>query len=213
MALVRVAVADDHCLVLDTVRALLEGDGDFEVVAAVDSAALLLRAIAQTPPDLVVLDVRMPGMDGLACLELIRRQHPGIKVVMLSGVDEPRVVQRALRLGAAAFVTKEVDPRDFAAVLRQALEETVASQPAGLQELDDGQQQVRRLLTPSELAVLEALAGGLVNKQIAADLGIAQQTVKFHLTNVYRKLGVSNRTEAIRYAFERGVVEGGLVAG
>jgi two-component system nitrate/nitrite response regulator NarL len=212
MALVRVAVADDHCLMLDTVRALLEADGDFEVVAAVDSAALLLRAIALTPPDLVVLDVRMPGMDGLACLELIRKQHPGIKVVMLSGVDDPRIVQRALRLGAAAFVTKEVDPRDFAAVLRQALEETVASQPAGLREHDDGQQEVRRLLTPSELAVLEALARGLVNKQIALELGIAQQTVKFHLTNVYRKLGVSNRTEAIRYAFERGVVEGGLVA-
>lgn len=212
MARVRVVLADDHRLVLDTVRALLEADGGFDVVAAADSAAQLLRAVAQMSPDVVVLDVRMPGTDGLACLQLIRERHPRIKVVMLSGVDEPRVVQRALRLGAAAFVKKEVDPRDFAAVLRQTLDETVASQPVGLQDADDGLEEVRRLLTPSELAVLEALARGLVNKQIALELEIAQQTVKFHLTNVYRKLGVANRTEAIGYAFDRGLIDRVLAA-
>lgn len=212
MARVRVALADDHRLLLDAVTALLEADGDFDVVAAADSAAQLLRVLAQTSPDVVVLDVHMPGTDGLACLQVIRERHPRIKVVMLSGIDEPRVVQRALRLGAAAFVKKEVDPRDFAAVLRQALEETVASQPAGLEDADEGLQELRALLTPSELAVLEALARGLVNKEIARDLEIAQQTVKFHLTNVYRKLGVGNRTEAIRYAFERGLIDRELVA-
>jgi len=212
MTRARVVLADDHRLMLDTVRALLEADGEFEVVAAVDSAAQLLHAVAQAAPDLVVLDVRMPGTDGLACLKVIRERYPRIKVVMLSGVDEPRVAQHALRLGASAFVKKEIDPRDFTAVIRQTLEETVAAQPAGLQEADDRLEELRRLLTRSELAVLEALARGVVNKQIALELGVAQQTVKFHLTNVYRKLGIANRTEAIRFAFEHGLIDRELAA-
>jgi DNA-binding NarL/FixJ family response regulator len=195
---------------VETVQALLESDGGFEVVAAVDSAAELLAAVGRAAPDLVVLDVGMPGTDGLACLEELRERHPAVKVVMLSGVDDPRVVGRALRLGAAAFVTKDVDPRDLAAVLRHTLEETVDCRPARLQARDDGMREARRLLTPSELAVLEALALGLVNKQIATELGIAQQTVKFHLANVYRKLGVANRTEAIRFAFANGLTDRAL---
>ena len=96
-------------------------------------------------------------------------------------------------------------------MLRQAVEETVATQPAALQE-DETVDCSRQLLTASELAVLQALARGLVNKQIAADLRIAPQTVKFHLTNVYRKLGVANRTEAIRFAFQHELVEPELVS-
>ena len=92
-------------------------------------------------------------------------------------------------------------------MLRQAVEATVLTQPAELNEANALLHEVQALLTPGELAVLSALGRGLVNKQIAADLRIAQQTVKFHLTNVYRKLGVTNRTEAVRYAFEHELVE------
>jgi DNA-binding NarL/FixJ family response regulator len=208
----RVVLADDHPLVLETVEALLDADGDFEVVAAVGSGTELLRVLETSPPDLVVLDLRMPGTDGLDCLRSIRDRHPAVKVVVLSGADEPRLAQLALRLGAAAYVKKEVDPRDLTAILRQALEGTVVSHAAGLALPDDRLDEVRRLLTPGELAVLESLARGLVNKQIAVELEIAQQTVKFHLTNVYRKLGVANRTEAIKYAFDCGLSERSLAA-
>ena len=207
---VKVVLADDHRLMLEAVCAALEDDGDFDVVAAVGSADEALRAVAQSRPDVVVLDVRMPGTDGLACLQLLRERHPDVKVVMLSGLEDARLRLRALRLGASAFVEKRVDPRDLAAVLRQSVEETVISQPDRLEEIDDGLAEVRSLLTASELAVLAALGRGLVNKEIASELAIAQQTVKFHLTNVYRKLGVANRTEAIGYAFEHGVVEPAL---
>ena len=211
MPRIRVALADDHRLVLEAVRATLEEDGDFEVVAAAESARQLLSGLACASPDIVVLDVEMPGADGFACLRELRERHPRVKVVMLSCHDEPRFAQRALRLGASAYVRKLVDPRDLASVLRQAVEETVASQPAALQE-DEQPDHAAALLTASELAVLRALARGLVNKQIAADLSIAPQTVKFHLTNVYRKLGVANRTEAIRFAFQQELVEPELVS-
>jgi DNA-binding NarL/FixJ family response regulator len=211
MPRIRVVLADDHRLVLDAVQAMLEDDGDFVVVAVAESARQLLPQVAQKAPDIVVLDIAMPGTDGFACLREIREKHPRVKVVMLSGHDEPRIAQRALRLGASAYVRKQVDPRDLASVLRQAVEETVASQPEALQESADADD-AAALLTVSELAVLRALARGLVNKQIAADLQIAPQTVKFHLTNVYRKLGVSNRTEAIRFAFQHELVEPELVS-
>ncbi|HET9673537.1 MAG TPA: response regulator transcription factor [Gaiellaceae bacterium] len=211
MPRIRVVLADDHRLVLEAVQAMLEDDGDFDVVAVAESARQLLPQVAQKAPDVVVLDVAMPGTDGFACLREIREKHPRVKVVMLSGHDEPRIAHRALRLGASAYVRKQVDPRDLASVLRQAVEETVASQPAALQENAEADD-AAALLTVSELAVLRALARGLVNKQIAADLQIAPQTVKFHLTNVYRKLGVANRTEAVRFAFQRELVEPELVS-
>ena len=211
MPRIRVVLADDHRLVLEAVQAMLEDDGDFDVVAVAESARQLLPQVAQKAPDVVVLDVAMPGTDGFACLREIREKHPRVKVVMLSGHDEPRIAQRALRLGASAYVRKQVDPRDLASVLRQAVEETVASRPAALQENAEADD-AAALLTVSELAVLRALARGLVNKQIAADLQIAPQTVKFHLTNVYRKLGVANRTEAVRFAFQRELVEPELVS-
>jgi DNA-binding NarL/FixJ family response regulator len=211
MPRIRVVLADDHRLVLEAVQAMLEDDGDFDIVAVAESARQLLPQVAQKAPDVVVLDVAMPGTDGFACLREIQEKHPRVKVVMLSGHDEPRIAQRALRLGASAYVRKQVDPRDLASVLRQAVEETVASQPQALQE-DAEADDAAAVLTVSELAVLRALARGLVNKQIAADLQIAPQTVKFHLTNVYRKLGVANRTEAIRFAFQHELFEPELVS-
>ena len=200
-------LADDHRLMVEVVRAMLEEDGDFDVVGTAGSAAEALRVVALTQPDIVVLDVRMPGPDGLSCLQQLKEQDPDLVVVILSGIEEPRIAQRALRLGASAFVKKQVDPRDLAAVLRQTVEATVLTQSAELNEANELLHEVQALLTPGELAVLSALGRGLVNKQIAADLKIAPQTVKFHLTNVYRKLGVTNRTEAIRYAFEHELVE------
>jgi len=212
VARVRVVLADDHRLMLEVVRVTLEEDGDFDVVGTARSAAEALRVVASTNPDIIVLDVRMPGSDGLSCLQQLKERDTELTVVILSAIEEPRIAQRALRLGASAFVKKQVDPRDLAAVLRQAVEATVLTQPAELNEANELLHEVQALLTPGELAVLTALGRGLVNKQIAVELSIAPQTVKFHLTNVYRKLGVANRTEAIRYAFEHELVELELAA-
>jgi DNA-binding NarL/FixJ family response regulator len=144
-------------------------------------------------------------MDGLTALAKIRERHPKVKVVVLSGVDEPEQIRIALEQGASAFIVKHVDPRDLASALRQVAGGTVF-QVLGASESGEDNAAKAAGITDSELRVLRALAQGASNKQIAADLFITEQTVKFHLTNIYRKLRVSNRTEATRYAYQHGLV-------
>ena len=202
----RVIVIDDHQLFVDAVTAVIADDGDFEVVGTATSGRELVTLLMRTNPDVVLLDLCLPGPDGIACLALARERQPQARVIVLSAVEDPRAARRALDNGASAFVRKDIDPRDLVAVLRQTVEGTVVSQLVSSSSAPDGLDDARRLLTNAELAVLEALARGYGNKEIAATLSVAQQTVKFHLTNIYRKLGVANRTEAIRRAYEYGLV-------
>lgn len=206
----RVLLADDHRLILDSIRRALEEDGGFEIVGETQNGAQVLPLVAQTSPDLVVLDVRMPQMDGLACLDEIKRRYPEVKVVMLSASTGQDLVETALRKGASAYVIKSVDPSDLPATLRQAAAGTVFSTVGGTPDDEDaGARAVG--LTDRETAVVRALAQGLSNDEIAKELWVAQQTVKFHLTNIYRKLGVKNRTEATRAAYRLGLAESPLL--
>jgi DNA-binding NarL/FixJ family response regulator len=190
---------------LDAIRLTLEQCEDIELVGEALTGSEALPLIGRTHPDLVLLDIRMPQMDGLTCLGKIRERHPKIKVVILSGIDEPEQIQTALKHGASAFVVKHVDPRDLASALRQAMAGTVF-QMLGSGESSEENAAKAAGVTESEMRVLTALARGLSNKQIAAELFITEQTVKFHLTNIYRKLHVANRTEATRYAYQHGIV-------
>ena len=203
----RVLIADDHPLILAGIkRALEEADG-FDVVAEASSGSQVLPLVSQTHPDLALLDLRMPEMDGLTCLDRIRKQHPKVKVVILSVSTDPEVVQTVLNHGAAAYVVKSVNPIDLSSALRQALEGTVFS-AIGLPEKTAQEDAVKAAgLTERETTILRALARGLSNEAIGKELWVAEQTVKFHLTNIYRKLDVKNRTEAARYAYEHGLID------
>jgi DNA-binding NarL/FixJ family response regulator len=205
MGALRVVAVDDHQLMLDAIRITLEDADAIELVGEALSGSEALPVIARTQPDIVLLDIRMPNMDGLACLGKIRERHPNVKVVILSGIDEPEQIRTALEQGACAFVVKHVDPRDLASALRQAAAGTVFQV---LDSGDSGEDNAAKAagITESELRVLRSLAQGMSNKQIAGKLFITEQTVKFHLTNIYRKLQVSNRTEATRYAYQHGLV-------
>jgi DNA-binding NarL/FixJ family response regulator len=198
-------VVDDHQLMLDAIRLTLQQSEDIELVGEALTGSEALPLIGRTQPDLVLLDIRMPQMDGLTCLAKIRERHPKIKVVILSGIDEPEQIQTALKHGACAFVVKHVDPRDLASALRQAMAGTVFQMLGSGESSEDNAARAAGV-TESEMRVLTALARGLSNKQIAAELFITEQTVKFHLTNIYRKLHVANRTEATRYAYQHGIV-------
>jgi DNA-binding NarL/FixJ family response regulator len=203
MEKLRVVVADDHRLILEAIRLSLSLTEDIEVVGETDRGAQVLPLVRETKPDLVLLDYLMPDVDGLAVLDEVRRECPDVKVVMLSGLDEPTLVREALRRGASAFVVKRLDPNELASSLRQAARSRM------LKAFDTPPPQraaeVRMGLGRAEGRVLEALARGLTNRQIAKELYISEETVKHHLKHIYKKLRVANRTEAARYALDHGL--------
>ena len=202
----RVLIADDHRLMVEGTKQALERAGGFEVVGEAVNGVQVLPLVRRLKPDLVLLDLRMPQMDGLTCLAKIRKEFPDVKVAILSVSQDPELIQTALKRGANAYIVKSVDPDDLPAALRQTLDGKVFT-TVGVTE-DPGERAARDAgLTERELVIVRAVARGLSNEAIAKELWVAEQTVKFHLTNIYRKLGVSNRTEAARYAFEQGLVD------
>jgi DNA-binding NarL/FixJ family response regulator len=202
----KVLIADDHQLMLDGIRSALEHCEDLQIVGEAHSGSEVLPVIGRTDPDVVLLDMRMPGMDGLTCLERIRERHPNIKVVVLSVFREPEHIEAALKRGASGYIVKSINPLDLPAALRQAFEGTVFH-ALGLPENAEPTRARGTGLTDRELGILKAVARGLSNQAIGKELWVTEQTVKFHLTNIYRKLGVANRTEAARYAYQHALVE------
>jgi len=203
---VRVIIADDHGLMVEGTKRALESAGGFEVVGEASNGAQVLPLVRRLKPDLVLLDLRMPQMDGLTCLSKIRKEFPEMKVAVLSVSQDPELIQTALRRGANAYIVKNVNPNDLPSALRQTVEGNVFT-TVGVSE-EPGERAAKEAgLTERELVIVRAVARGLSNEAIAKELWVAEQTVKFHLTNIYRKLEVSNRTEAARYAFERGLID------
>src|SRR6266568_4790673 len=201
----KVLIADDHQLMLAGVRRALAEAADLEVVGEARSGSQVLPLIGRHNPDVVLLDIRMPDMDGLTCLELIRQRHPQIKVIILSVFAEPEQIQLALRKGAAGYIVQSINPQDLPSAIRQAVEGTVYH-PLGLPEHTETTNAKQAGLTDRETVILKAVAKGLSNQAIGKELWVTEQTIKFHLTNIYRKLNVNNRTEAARYAYQHGLV-------
>lgn len=202
----RVCIADDHMLMLYGVRDALLQAGDIDIVGLAHTGEDALALVEAEEPDLVLLDHRMPGMDGIACLTEIKRRWPRIQVVMLSASEDPESISAALEAGASAFIGKRINPDDLASALRQVVAGVIYHRsvvgddtrvPAAAPCVD---------LTERERTMLECVARGLSTKVISRELWISEKTVKFHLTNIYRKLGVHNRTSAMRYAFEHDLI-------
>jgi DNA-binding NarL/FixJ family response regulator len=150
-------------------------------------------------------------MDGLTCIRLLRERMPTIKIAVLSAVDSDETAREALSLGACAFISKRIDPDELPDALLAAFEESV-SEPIGLLLGGDIPAVREAGLTERELQILRALAQGQANSQIAKQFWLAEQTVKFHLTNIYRKLGIGSRTEAVHWAYRHGLLEASLDA-
>lgn len=210
MAKTRILLVDDHRLMLEAVRAALEDDGEFEIVAATSEATKVLPLVAELQPDVVVLDVQMPQLDGITCLKRIRAGHPDVIVVMLSASEDPAVIQEAMESGARAFVLKHLDPGDLGGVIRRALTGPVF-QSTGVFAEASATIAAEAGLTAREHDILNLLSTGLPNAALARELCVAEQTVKFHLTNVYRKLGVNGRTAAVDVARRRGLISNPLL--
>jgi DNA-binding NarL/FixJ family response regulator len=202
----RVVVCDDHALIRSALCLLLTPEEGLEVVGEAATGPEVLPLVDRTQPDVVVLDLHMPQLDGFRCLEQLAQRHPRVRIVVLSGSDDEATIDGALRRGAVAYVLKSIDPVDLPAAVRQAVSGCVY-QPGALLAAARMSPSRAAGLSEKELGVLAELAKGHSNRQIAQTLWLSEQTVKFHLRNVYRKLGVANRTEALRLALDRHLVD------
>lgn len=203
--MIRIVVAVEHPMVRAGVRASLERDPGFAVIGEAKSAGSLTNLLEQTKPTVLLLDPDLRGLDAYAFLDHLagRERAPG--VVLLSDDDDPEHVQAAFSRGALGYILKRIDPLDLPAAIRQAVDGT-AYHAHGLPDLNEDAAARSAGLTDRELAVVKAVARGLSNSAIGEELWVTEQTVKFHLTNAYRKLGVDNRTAAARWAVSRGLV-------
>ena len=214
----RVVIVEDHPLMQSALEATLKGADGFTVVGTATSGLQAEPLVSRTQPDLVLLDLMLPGLDGLSCLALLRERHPETTVVVLSGTEDEEIVERALSGGAAAVVRKSISPADLPVLLRQVLQGSVRfatpriARAVVTKATRESQLDVVRAeacgetgLTARELEVLEMVARGLPNRAVAEELFLSDQTVKRHLRKVYRKLGVANRTEAARTAYRLGL--------
>ncbi len=196
---IRIVLADDHELVLEGLRGLLQGEPDMEVIGTATNGQRLMEVVHQLEPDLVVVDLQMPSMDGLEVLERIRQEKLPVRVLLLTAFGDGEAMQRALELEADGFALKTDPPRQTVAAIRNVAHGHLVF-PRGALRGGVGQAPTNPLssLSDREREFLALVAEGQTNAQIADRLSVTDHTVKFHLQNIFQKLGVTNRTEAAR---------------
>ena len=195
---VRIIIADDHPLVLDGLHGLLAGEPDMDVVATATDGERALDAVRRFAPDVLILDLEMPYMGGLQCLLAIRKAEIPVRVLVLSAFGDAHTLRTAIENGADGFALKTGAAEATLAAIRQVAHGHLAFPQAARRWLTASQSTTSAAdqLTDREEEVLTLLAQGFSNLQIAASLNLSESTVKFHLRNLYSKLGVTNRTEA-----------------
>lgn len=209
---IRVILADDHALVLDGLKQHLADTGDIEVVATADDGHVLLQAIATHQPQVVVTDLMMPGLDGFAVLEEIRQRELPVRVLVLTALADGQALQRAVELEADGIILKTEPPRQMVEAIRQVAAGQVVYpravhnwllRRASRSQSSAEEADLTRTLSEREQEVLELIAQGKTNQEIAALLYLSENTVKYYLKNIYQKLQVNNRTEAARIYLDK----------
>lgn len=210
---IRVAIADDHSLVRQGLRRYLETAEGIEVVGEAADGVELLALLEETSPEIALVDIRMPEMDGLEAARQIRDRFPDIGVIMLSAYDDRQFVVEAVRSGARGYVLKARDAEHLIQTVRLVATGNMVIDPqlvvALAEELSDAKERDRRAdtLTAREVEVLQLLAFGHTNRNIAEKLFISPDTVKTHLEHIFEKLGASDRTAAVAEALRRRLIE------
>jgi DNA-binding NarL/FixJ family response regulator len=193
--IIRIVLADDHPLVVEGLSALLSSQPDMRVVATATDGERLLEAIERFHPDMIVMDLQMPYMGGVSCLRHIRARELPVRVLVLSAFGDADSLRAAIEAGADGFVLKTESPQHTITAVRQIAEGQLVFPQAARRWLGMAADDTSAL-TEREEEILKLLAEGLSNAQIGARLHLSENTIKFHLRNIYAKLGVSNRTEA-----------------
>jgi DNA-binding NarL/FixJ family response regulator len=201
----RLLIADDHPLILAGIRRTLERNAEIEIVGEAATGPQLLAMVERRRPDVVMLDPQLPGAGGAELVETIRSNWPETRVVVLSASTDPDAIDGALLAGASAYIVKNISPADLPAVIRQVSNGAIFHAPS--RPASNGAASGPAAdLTQRELTILEAITTGKTTAVISRELWVSEHTIKFHLTNIYRKLGVSNRAGAIRHALEHRLV-------
>ena len=208
--MIRVLIVDDHALIRRGLSDLLGAAEGIEAVGAIDDGAQAARVVAELEPDIVLMDLSMPGCDGIEATRAVLLARPETKVIMLTSFSENARIMAALEVGAIGYLLKDTEPEDIIRALRDAINGGVPLSPRAARALlpsnrQDGDSN-GQLLSPREREVLCLVAVGLPNKSIARRLTISEKTVKSHLTRVFTVLGVSDRTSAALWAQRHGVV-------
>lgn len=212
---IRVIVVDDQQITREGLVALLSLIDDIEVVADAGDGAAALRLVAEHRPDVVLMDLRMPVLDGVEATRRITAEHPGIAVLVLTTYADDESIATALHAGALGYLTKDAGRVEIASALRSAAAGQSTFDPAVagklVAALTASAAPVPRTnpdgLTAREVEVLALMAGGLSNPEIATRLYIGQTTVKTHINNAFAKIGARNRAEAVRYAYQHGLAQ------
>jgi len=216
----RIVLVDDHALFRLGMRHLLERESDLEVVGEAEDARSAIDLAVDLNPDVVLMDLSLPSPGGIEATQRIKRQLPTTALIVLAAAEDEDSLFDAIKAGAAAFILKEVDPADLVAIIRRVstgeylINDKVFSRPAVasrvLKEFRElaiyGQeaQPIFAPLSPREVEILDNIAQGMTNKQVAYALSISEQTVKNHMSSILRKLSVNDRTQAVVYAMKQG---------
>lgn len=220
---IRVLIIDDHPLFRQGIRWSLEDAPDIDVVGEAENGQEALKLTERLNPDVVLVDINLPGLNGLEVARVIKRRDPRIGIVVLSVYEDDDQLFQAIKVGAAAYATKDVDPNDLLGYIRDVargkylINDAVLAKPIvatrvlhQFRELaateDEQTTDLFAPLTSREIEILDCIARGLSNKEIANELSISGQTVKNHITSILAKLQVNDRTMAVIYAIKRGWV-------
>lgn len=200
----RVLLVDDHALLRTGVANIINQEPDLRVVAEAGNGVEALEAYKRERPDITLLDLRMPVMEGVEVVRQIRSGDPQARLIVLTTYDTDDEISRALKAGAKAYVLKDISADGLVSCIRDVLAGKTYLAPAAAAKLAEGVSRVQ--LTPREMATLKLLADGKANKEIANELDISERTVKTHLAHLFEKLSVTSRTEAVKVATHRGLV-------
>ena len=209
---IKILITDDHDIVRDGLRLILETEDQFVIVGEACNGEEACRLAGELVPDVVLLDLRMPVMDGITALKNIHRDHPDMAVVILTTYNEDELMRQGLQEGAMGYLLKDTDRGTLIKTIRTAASGQALFQPEIIQRAFSSQpqetkkQQPETNLTDRELEILHAVAEGNRNKEIAFQLGITERTVKAHLASIYNKLGVDSRAGAIAVASKQGLI-------
>lgn len=204
---VRLIIADDHPVVREGLRAVLDAEPGVEVVAEAANGQEALDFVASHQPDLVLMDLQMPVMDGVAAARRIRREHDHVKVLVLTTYDTDADIRRAVEAGATGYLLKDASREELMQAIRVAAAgESVLSPKVASRVLGRMRAPAEEALSTRELEVLWEVADGLSNKEIGRSLHISEATVKTHLLHIFAKMGVEDRTAAVTTALERGIM-------